>query len=260
MSAVALSPSLAGRFAWFFQGLCRVIGVDAQRRGMEPALAWAVWNRVRVLGERFNTLIVRARAGRLRARRKAAPHPAPADQERGQACSQDEREIQPAAATGAPSHGALGVKLPREFGWVRRALPETGQFAGVLMYLLRDPETAALVEKAPEAGRILRPLCRLLGIEAPEFLRRTSREAESSPPLLASPPTSPPASPPLGAKRNDNGDAGSAGAAADPSPLPSPAAVETPAPASPQPTERPASYYYQRPGGLYWNGKRWAWS
>jgi len=35
----------------------------------------------------------------------------------------------------------------------------------VLYYLLGDADTAALVEKAPEAGRILRPLCHLLGVK-----------------------------------------------------------------------------------------------
>jgi hypothetical protein len=254
MNAVALSHTLAGRFAWFFQGLCRVIGVDAQRRGMEAALAWAVWHRVRVLGERFNMLIVRARAGRLRARRKAAAHPDAADQVDGQACPQGESTPHPTPLPqGEREKKAAGPLLPREFGWVRRALPETGQFAGVLTYLLRDPETAALVEKAPEAGRILRPLCRLLGIEAPEFLRRGYVPADPPPHLTSPPPR---------AERNDCGDAGSAEAsvAAEPAlPVEAPVAAETPAPASPPPTERPASYY-QRPGGLYWNGKRTVWS
>jgi hypothetical protein len=213
----------------------------------------AVWNRVRVLGERLNTLIVRARGGRLRARRvrrDTSPRPTGsspvAEPHSPQSVEGEEREA------GKPRAADV---LPREFGWVRRALPETGQFAGVLMYLLRDPETAALVEKAPEAGRILRPLCRLLGVETPEFLRATSREADGPSPLPASSPTTPP----LEAETNRDGDAGSADTAADPSPLPSPAAAETPVPASPQPTERPASYY-QRPGGLYFDGKRMAWS
>jgi hypothetical protein len=50
------------------------------------------------------------------------------------------------------------VRLPQDFGWLRSLLPETAQYAGVLSYLLRDPEMAALLVKTPEAGRMLRPL------------------------------------------------------------------------------------------------------
>jgi len=69
--------NLTDRFAWLFDGLCKAIGVDAQRRGMEAALAWVVWNRVRLLGERWIALAARVQAGRLRrrTRRKGTPHP-----------------------------------------------------------------------------------------------------------------------------------------------------------------------------------------
>ncbi len=67
--------TLAGRFAWFFDELCKAVGVDAQKRRMEAALAWAVWNRVRLLGERLIALALRVRSGRLRGRKKVAPHP-----------------------------------------------------------------------------------------------------------------------------------------------------------------------------------------
>jgi hypothetical protein len=60
-----------------------------------------------------------------------------------------------------------------------------GAIRGLLAYLLRDSETAALVEAAPEAGRILRPLCRLLGVKAPEFLRRGACRAGTEAPPQA---------------------------------------------------------------------------
>jgi hypothetical protein len=155
----AHSPSLADRFTWLFDGLCKVIGTDAHACRMEASLAWAVWNRVRVLGARLIALIARARAGRLAARAKGTPHPGPPPQ--------GGREK--SAGAGAGAHDRL---LPRGFGWMRRVLPRTAQFAGVLSYLLRDPEVVAMLEKTPQAGRILRPLCYLLGVPAPEFLRR----------------------------------------------------------------------------------------
>jgi hypothetical protein len=39
---------------------------------------------------------------------------------------------------------------------------------------------AALLEKAPEAGRMLRPLCHLLGVRPPEFLRRGAIAAQEA--------------------------------------------------------------------------------
>jgi hypothetical protein len=77
-------PSLADRFAWLFDGLCKAIGVDAQRQRMEAALAWVIWHRVRMLGDRLIALAERVRAGRLprrRVRRSGTPHPSPAGQE-----------------------------------------------------------------------------------------------------------------------------------------------------------------------------------
>jgi hypothetical protein len=80
-SMLNATASLTDRFAWLFDGLCKAIGVDAHRRGMEAALAWAIWNRVRVLGERFIALATRVRSGRLpaprAARREVHPPPRP---------------------------------------------------------------------------------------------------------------------------------------------------------------------------------------
>jgi hypothetical protein len=149
--------------------------------------------------------------------------------------------------------------LPREFGWVRTLLPETGQYAGVLSYLLRDPELAALLAKAPEAGRMLRPLCHLLGVKAPEFLRRgriapleTTPVAAEAARAEAAPPTPEPEPP-------------------TPSPIPNETIADTPAvevtPAAQPPpqsaheqAEEAARRYAQRPGGLYFDGTRMRWS
>jgi hypothetical protein len=204
-----------------------VIGAQAYRRGVEAALAWAVWNRVRTLGERLIALAERVRSGRLRARSKSTPPSGALSQGEGKTAAR-----------------AL-VKLPRGFGWIRGVVPETAQFAGVLTWLLRDPEMAALAEKSPQAGRILRPLCHLLGVKAPEFLRRQTREEMEDAPT------------PVGPLHGSDGDA-VAGEVAAPA-QPSPVAVETPAPASPPPAAPPVPHHL-RPGGLYWDGRRWQWA
>jgi hypothetical protein len=231
MSA-APSNTLTSQFAWLFEGLCKVIGAEAYKRRIEAALAWAVWNRVRLLGERFLAVAARARSARLHPRSHPptpSAQPAPVIPRPLERDGPDKRP--------APPAGPSAAGLPREFGWVRRVLPETAQFAGVLAWLLRDPETAALVEVAPEAGRILRPLCRLLGVRPPEFLRREY--------VPACPP------PPPEAEQNDRG-----AAVAAPAPVAAalPPAAEVPAPTPPPTPPRP------RPGGLVLQGQRLVWA
>jgi hypothetical protein len=233
--------TLADRFAWLIEGLCKAIGSDAHRRRMEAALAWAVWNRVRLLGERLVALAERARRGRLAARPPSR-------------VLQKEKEKRAAAR----SADALESRLPREFGW----LPETAQFAGVLAYLLRDPEMIALVEQAPRAGRLLRPLCRLLGVKAPEFLRGVTIAGPSGSGRETSPPI-----------REEQTEAGGVSAAADPPPQPAVATGEVAEAGGVSPADPPATQpsplqtsppppvpYHLRRGGLYWDGRRWQWS
>jgi hypothetical protein len=45
-----------------------------------------------------------------------------------------------------------------------RLVPEAACFGGQLRHLLSDPEMAALLRAAPQAGRLLRPLCRILAV------------------------------------------------------------------------------------------------
>ena len=71
------SSSLTDRFAWLLDGLCKVIGAEAHQRRMEAALAWAVWNRVRLLGERLIAIAARARAGSDAGRAAGEAHPPP---------------------------------------------------------------------------------------------------------------------------------------------------------------------------------------
>ena len=220
--------SLADRFAWLIDGLCTAIGIGAQKRGIEAALAWAIWIRVRLLGDRLIALAERARAGWVQAQRPGG----------GQ-----RRAAGPRAPRSPQGRRAAVAGLPQDFGWVERLLPETAQYAGMLRYMLREPEMAALVEQAPQTGRVLRPLCHLLGVPAPDFLLRRADAALCAADGAAAPPPSRPA--PV---------EGEGEAAA-----PAPEAPETP----PQPAPAPVVPWYERPdrpGGLYWDGKRLQWS
>ena len=143
-------------------------------------------------------------------------------------------------------------------------LPETGQYAGVLRYLLRDPETMALLEKAPQAGRMLRPLCHLLGVQAPELLRRGAVVAQEAAATIAAEAAQaelePRSQEPERFGRSPQPD----GVVADPTAAEKTAEVAPVAQPRPQPArpsaEDAALAYARRPGGLYWDGTRMRWS
>src|SRR6185312_11003612 len=53
-------------------------------------------------------------------------------------------------------------------------------YGSLLQHLLADPEMAALIAAAPQLGRVLRPLCRMLGIDpGPARLPRRPRDPEA---------------------------------------------------------------------------------
>jgi hypothetical protein len=71
-----------------------------------------------------------------------------------------------------PARDPSVVVLPRRFGWLPQYLPETAVFAEQLQQYLADPEVADLFARCPQAGKILRPICRILGVKPiPEILR-----------------------------------------------------------------------------------------
>jgi hypothetical protein len=53
---------------------------------------------------------------------------------------------------------------------------------GHVYALLADPDTQALVAAAPQAGRILRPLCHTIGVELPDWLKLPKRPRKPRPP------------------------------------------------------------------------------
>ena len=64
------------------------------------------------------------------------------------------------------------LRLPRAFGWANKRLPEAAPAAGTLEDLIvnRAAELRPFLQAAPQAGRLLRPLCTALGVRPPEYL------------------------------------------------------------------------------------------
>jgi len=167
--------TIATRFTWLITQLRTAIGVFVAREArVQPAVwlggqafvplipparlpklndeVWGlVWNRLGRLAARFQRLFDRWRTNTLPAR------PLP-------------RATRPAPAT-APQH----PRLPRQIGWLNQRIPESAPPSGQLEAALHDPDMRAFVEAAPQAGRLLRPLCRALGVALPEWLRLPPR-------------------------------------------------------------------------------------
>ena len=69
--------------------------------------------------------------------------------------------------------------LPRRFGWlVRLVLYQAAGYGCQLRVILEQPEMVELLQASPQAVRILRPLCRMLGVEAALLRPRPAGEAE----------------------------------------------------------------------------------
>jgi len=146
-----------------------------QRLPALPQPAWALLrHRLAHLAERFQALFDRWQSNTLPIARPPRP---------GRVRRPDPRPT---------------VGLPRASGWVARRIPEAAPPASFLLSLLQNPDTRTFVQAAPQAARLLRPLCRALGIPQPDWLRLPSRPRASRPAAAnpIGPPPPPDQSPP----------------------------------------------------------------
>jgi len=157
-------------------GLQKAAAARAGRDHAAAPLVMLLWTRLARLTARFDALVARLAAGHSPAGRPAAP---------ARPCTRSARK--------AP---AAGLRLPRGRAWLIRLLPgEAASYGCQLQALLADPQMAALLAAAPEAGRILRPLCRLLAITPEGLLALPSAAGKPAPkprPAKPAPPPEPP--------------------------------------------------------------------
>ncbi len=139
LSAPPAPPDLSRRLTLIIEALRRIIAARAGRDRAAVPIVLLVWPYLHRLAARFEALARRVRAGggavatpRTRPARLAPPRSPP--------------------------------RLPRGLAWLIRLAPDAAQLGGQVRHLLADPELACLLATAPQAGRILRPLCRMLGI------------------------------------------------------------------------------------------------
>jgi hypothetical protein len=187
MTAASAPPGLAQTMALIIGGLCAAVAKRiAADRTAGPLILLTV-ARLRHLLARFTKLAARAQAGKLRPPRRRAPPSAREASPPGEAPPPGE------AAPGDPTPNPKPPRqpeqlLPRKFGWLIRFVPyEAACFGSQLQHQLSQPEMTALIEAAPQAGRILRPLCWMLAIPLPPILRLPPRARKPRPPRQPAP-------------------------------------------------------------------------
>jgi hypothetical protein len=148
-----MSP--ADRFTCTIETLLKVVAGLGHRRRMHGPLVVAIWGRIRRLSNRFLRFWALYQAGKLRPPRVRARPAAPRPQ----------RLPRP-----------VSLLPPQRFYWLAKLIQETAGFGVMLGDLLRtEPEIEAMVRAAPQTGRVLRPLCAMLGLAPPEWLRLPAR-------------------------------------------------------------------------------------
>ncbi|MBV9653655.1 MAG: hypothetical protein JOZ42_03725 [Acetobacteraceae bacterium] len=168
MTAVAPAQSLTERFSFAVELVLRGFSLSLPKDRAVAPFALATWNRLRRLVARFSALVAAIEAGRLSTpRRSLAP-------ERQPPPLSPESQIQPQAQE---------MPVPKAYGWLLTLAPELNTRVGraQIESLLADPALLALLAQAPQAGRILRPLCHMLRIPLPQCLRLPPRPRRPRP-------------------------------------------------------------------------------
>jgi hypothetical protein len=191
MTTASSAPGLAQTFWLIINGLREAVARRSAARHSETPVLVLVWGRLNRLAQRFAALVAHVEAGTLRPPRRGAPlrRRAPPPEETpppGEATPPRE----PSPPGGPPPPGGPAPpdpaaenpprpprkRYPEAFGWLIRALPyEAACFGSQLQHQFSQPEMIALIEAAPQVGRILRPLCQILAIELPPSLRLPPR-------------------------------------------------------------------------------------
>ncbi|MGC8527546.1 hypothetical protein [Acidiphilium sp.] len=147
---------VARRFRALIDTLCDAVARRGAAGAFGPgsgALTILLWTRLR----RYATFLLRLCADDV-----SAPRPRPS-----------RRRARP------PANPAR-LALPRRTAWLLAPVPEAVAAAGQLRALLADPELQRRIGEEPRLGRILRPLCRCLGVKLPAPLRLPPRPPRQS--------------------------------------------------------------------------------
>ena len=198
-----LTPTLtpADRFHGIIDGLfsdiTTKVALGCVEWPLNIPLLTLIWRRLRRIRRLFDAILARQQAGtlpHLPARSRSgfasaeagAGTPAAADGEaRGASADAGSEDRRAGAVASLVRRCRFGAEA-RRFGWVIYAV---SWFVNMrhfeLKEMLEEPATEALVASAPELGRVLRPLCQMVAVKPPAWLRlpRRPRRRAAKPPV-----------------------------------------------------------------------------
>lgn len=154
------------RLAWIVGWLIDCVGTEGNKNRVSGLLLLAIAAHVRRICARFLAAAAAPPHPDRPARADATPAPAlpPAAAPPPTSAPTLGPEAAPPAPR-APAQAAPGKpRLPRRHAWVIRMFRSATGSLAQLESLLRDPEMIALLAGNPRLGRILRPLCWMLGV------------------------------------------------------------------------------------------------
>lgn len=157
------------RLAGIIAGLASCVAAQGRLKRLAGPLLVAIWTRLHRISARF----LATAAAPVRPLRAPGPSAMPAPRQAA---------IQAATPDLAPP--SLGrPPMPHASRWLVRLVPGAAASLSQLEALLREPEMAALLAADPRLGRILRPLCWMLGVHpnlAPAPRRRRKPPAQAA--------------------------------------------------------------------------------
>ena len=160
--------SAADRFVSMIDALCTVI-VSGLAAGMPGPQVIGIWDRLTRILTRFAAILARPIRPRSIAPRALPPRP-------------------PTMRQPTQPRPFKSCRLPTGYGWLIRRIPAASPFAAELQSLVGDPQMAALLQANPGMVRLLRPLCRMLGVQQPPD-QRAPHPKPAAPPTPETPMT-----------------------------------------------------------------------
>jgi hypothetical protein len=156
----------------------KVMAAEACKRriGLQSG---ALWTRMRRLQQRFMALYAQWKAGTLPSPRSSAGPAVEKGCNRGGRGGTQRKEVEPGVAMSV----CPASILPRGVAWMRKLLPlSAATLASSLEPLFGGhPEIQGFISEVPQAGRVLRPMCRMVGLKVPEWLALPRRKKDTSP-------------------------------------------------------------------------------
>ena len=180
---------LTDRFSSLVKGLLTDVVAVAPTGWVAVPLIKRLWWRLRRMTTRFASIMAQYHAGTLPPPRPPRPPrpPAPA----APADASPPSHGSPPAADPPPSPGPRPPDPTRRVGWVTQNIFGASVWGHQLKEMLTDPKLPATLADAPQLGSVLRPMCRMMAVKQPAWLRLPRRPRPPRPRVVKQHPPAP---------------------------------------------------------------------